>query len=126
MNNCSSGMNLPSFFHSVISVMNYSFGHSDRSMGSVLILPNITTGVNVVFEDILALTRLRHTFMPSLKISLIHQQLLAKQILNKGGITLRLTSICPKQIYQDTCVIGTHYTKRHKVFGGDFQRYGTF
>ena len=32
----------------------------NRSMGPVLIWPNITIVVNVVFQEVLALTRVRH------------------------------------------------------------------
>ena len=32
----------------------------NRSVGPELVLPNMTIGVDVVFEEILALTRVRH------------------------------------------------------------------
>ena len=43
---------------------------NNRSTGPVLISPNITIVINVVFQDILELTRVRHTL--SSKSVIVH------------------------------------------------------
>ena len=52
-------------FHSIRSIKHYKTNNKNRSTGPVLIWPNIIIVVDVVFQEILALARVRHIISSS-------------------------------------------------------------